>query len=233
MADFYERSPTRPVNVAAARYDEVRSGNSPPAAHFDAPLVMLLALAGDSIDTQTVLPGDEDGSGTLVPCLKVVRGPEPGFTYTLHAGAHVLGRERECELCFADDGLSRRHAKVVVGEGGEVQILDLGSHNGTHVDGKRVEAAVLREGSLIAVGRIELRFGFARVGASDGASSGLSKRELEVAQLVAQGLSNAAIGRRLHISPKTVTAHLTHIYDRLGFRTRAALVRYLSDKGLF
>jgi DNA-binding NarL/FixJ family response regulator len=49
---------------------------------------------------------------------------------------------------------------------------------------------------------------------------------------VAQGLSNGEVGRRLHISPRTVSAHLTRIYDRLGFRTRAALTRYVLDRGL-
>lgn len=181
-------------------------------------------------ETRTVLPDGDGGDPALVPCLKVVRGPAPGTTFPLPAGTHLLGRDPTCAVCLADEGLSRRHAKLVVQPGGEVQIIDLGSHNGTHVDGRRVEAAVLHEGSSVVVGRVELRFSLARIAPPE--NVGLSKRELEVALLVAQGLSNAAIAGRLHISPKTVTAHLTHIYDRLGFRTRAALVRYLSDRQL-
>lgn len=62
---------------------------------------------------------------------------------------------------------------------------------------------------------------------SDGELSG---REREVAFLVAQGLSNAAIAERLFISPRTVTTHLDRIYRRLGVRSRAALTRYVLEE---
>lgn len=49
----------------------------------------------------------------------------------------------------------------------------------------------------------------------------LSRRELEVLQLAAQGRSNAAIARELFIAVSTVRKHLEHIFDRTGARTRA------------
>jgi DNA-binding NarL/FixJ family response regulator len=54
---------------------------------------------------------------------------------------------------------------------------------------------------------------------------GLSSREREVLALVAQGLANKLIARRLGISEKTVKAHLTRVYDAIGVadRTQAAL----------
>ncbi len=53
----------------------------------------------------------------------------------------------------------------------------------------------------------------------------LSKREREVLGLVAEGLPNKLIARRLEISEKTVKAHLTSIFQRIGVtdRTQAAL----------
>jgi DNA-binding NarL/FixJ family response regulator len=53
----------------------------------------------------------------------------------------------------------------------------------------------------------------------------LSPRELEVLQLVGEGLSNKLIARRLEISEKTVKAHLTRVFAQLGVtdRTQAAL----------
>jgi DNA-binding CsgD family transcriptional regulator len=60
----------------------------------------------------------------------------------------------------------------------------------------------------------------------------LSPRELEVARLVAEDLTNAEIAERLIVSPRTVTTHLDNIYGRLGISSRAALVRYLADSGL-
>jgi DNA-binding CsgD family transcriptional regulator len=52
----------------------------------------------------------------------------------------------------------------------------------------------------------------------------LTERELDVLALVAQGLTNRQIGRRLFISPGTVRTHLEHIYDKLGVRSRAGAV---------
>ncbi len=53
----------------------------------------------------------------------------------------------------------------------------------------------------------------------------LTKREREVLELVAEGLSNKLIARRLEISEKTVKAHLTRVYEQIGVtdRTQAAL----------
>jgi DNA-binding CsgD family transcriptional regulator len=57
----------------------------------------------------------------------------------------------------------------------------------------------------------------------------LSLREEEVAQLVAQGLSNAEVAKRLFISSRTVGTHLEHIYRRLGLRSRSELRRYVVE----
>lgn len=57
------------------------------------------------------------------------------------------------------------------------------------------------------------------------AAADLTPRELDVLRLVAEGLASKQIARRLDISEKTVKAHLTHVYQRLGVsdRTQAAL----------
>ena len=48
----------------------------------------------------------------------------------------------------------------------------------------------------------------------------LTKRELEILQLVAEGLSNEEIGQRIYISKKTVKTHLTNIFDKLQVNNR-------------
>jgi DNA-binding NarL/FixJ family response regulator len=53
-------------------------------------------------------------------------------------------------------------------------------------------------------------------------SAGLTAREVEVLQLVADGLSNAEIADRLVLSQRTVHAHLRSIYDKLGVNSRTA-----------
>jgi len=54
----------------------------------------------------------------------------------------------------------------------------------------------------------------------------LSPRELEVADLVAEGLSNPAIARRLYLSRPTVASHVAHILTKLGFSTRAQIAAW-------
>jgi DNA-binding CsgD family transcriptional regulator/pSer/pThr/pTyr-binding forkhead associated (FHA) protein len=60
----------------------------------------------------------------------------------------------------------------------------------------------------------------------------LSARQLEVSRLVANGLTNASIGAQLGISTRTVTSHLDHIYARLEINSRAALTRWIVERGL-
>jgi DNA-binding CsgD family transcriptional regulator len=60
---------------------------------------------------------------------------------------------------------------------------------------------------------------------------GLSDRELEVARLVADGMTNRQIAERLVISPRTVSTHLDRMYARLGLASRAALARYVTEQG--
>ena len=55
----------------------------------------------------------------------------------------------------------------------------------------------------------------------------LSKREREVAQLVAKGLSNREIAKRLYVSERTVDNHVHHILDKLGVDSRVQVATWL------
>jgi DNA-binding NarL/FixJ family response regulator len=70
----------------------------------------------------------------------------------------------------------------------------------------------------------------AEVAPSDGAESApLGKRELEVARLVAEGLSNKQIGARLLISETTVATHIRSIMNKLGFNSRAQIAGWMAS----
>ena len=62
--------------------------------------------------------------------------------------------------------------------------------------------------------------------------AGLTVREVEVLQLVARGLSNREIARRLVISPKTVGSHVEHIYDKINASSRATASLFAVQHGL-
>ncbi|MBL1075510.1 response regulator transcription factor [Nocardia sp. 2] len=59
----------------------------------------------------------------------------------------------------------------------------------------------------------------------------LSPREIEVLRLVADGLSNRDIGRRLFLSETTVKSHLVHIYSKLGVKSRTSAVARAREQG--
>ncbi len=91
-------------------------------------------------------------------CLVLYSGPEPGQRYPLREGTLRVGRAPDCELLLDSSGISRRHAELQVGPD-EVQLRDLGSVNGTHVNEHRVSAPVtLRDGDLLRMGDVLLKF---------------------------------------------------------------------------
>jgi DNA-binding NarL/FixJ family response regulator len=60
----------------------------------------------------------------------------------------------------------------------------------------------------------------------------LSARELEVLRLVAEGLTDARVAERLHLSPRTVGRHLESVYRKLGVSSRTAAVRRAGELSL-
>ena len=60
----------------------------------------------------------------------------------------------------------------------------------------------------------------------------LTRRELEVATLVARGLTNRGIAGQLHLSVRTVDTHVDHVLTKLGFNNRAQLVAWAYESGL-
>src|SRR2546423_9851316 len=84
-------------------------------------------------------------------------GPDRGATATSTGDPMTIGSDRACGLVLGCRATSRFHCEIAVAEGG-AQITDLGSTNGTRVDGVRVITAYLRRGAEVEVGRDRLRF---------------------------------------------------------------------------
>jgi diguanylate cyclase (GGDEF)-like protein len=99
------------------------------------------------------LPSGPGLQGTRA-VLTVVSGPSTGRVFTVAEGGHetIIGRGREAHVRLDDAGASRAHARFLEAANGTYVVEDLGSTNGTFVDGKRVQRAELRSGDRIHIG---------------------------------------------------------------------------------
>ena len=92
--------------------------------------------------------------------LIVIAGNRVGEMVKLE-DALTIGRGGEADFVLTDDGVSRRHLTVEKLEDGRVQVVDLGSSNGTYVNRDRVDRSVLRDGDKIHIGStVILKFSY-------------------------------------------------------------------------
>jgi DNA-binding CsgD family transcriptional regulator len=157
-----------------------------------------------------------------------------------------LGRAVDNDVVLANETtVSRFHAELLFDEDGWF-VRDVGSHNGTHVNGERLTADIIEPvgpSDVIGLGTVTIRL------STDLASDGLtvdsnaafdahrlltilSKRETEVLTLVASGRTDDQAAAELFISVKTVHSHLDRIKEKTGARRRAELTRLAVRLGL-
>ncbi|WP_240499059.1 FHA domain-containing protein, partial [Streptomyces prasinus] len=91
--------------------------------------------------------------------LHVVAGPDAGGVHLLHGGEIRIGRSADADVPLDDPDVSRLHCAVTVGPDGRVSVADLGSTNGTTLDGRRVGSRPvgLAPGALLRIGESVLR----------------------------------------------------------------------------
>ncbi|MCB0032686.1 MAG: FHA domain-containing protein [Anaerolineales bacterium] len=95
------------------------------------------------------------------PRLIVRHGPNPNQEYPLVLTSNIVGREPINDVVFSDPEVSRRHARIVA-QNNSYYIEDLGSTNGTFVNGRRINAITrLSNGDIIDLGE-SIRLTFVR-----------------------------------------------------------------------
>lgn len=152
----------------------------------------------------------------------------------LRSGAVVtIGRDPDNDIVLpSDKRVSRRHAELRPRQDQWI-LVDLDSRNGTLANGRSVHQHPLVDGDRIVLGGSTLTFvagvdpNETEAGAGDVPVGlpHLTERERQVVALVAEGLTDKAIGDRLFISPSTVRSHLDRINEKTGLRRRPELTR--------
>ncbi|WP_367042455.1 FHA domain-containing protein [Streptomyces sp. Je 1-332] len=163
---------TAPAGTALAT---VASGLAAAVAGGEGPLV--LYADSERLDTQRCTLGEPpliDGAvlslgspaepgpelAGAAAQLHVVAGPDAGGVHLLHGGQIRVGRSADADVPLDDPDVSRLHCAVTLTPDGQVTVTDLGSTNGTTVDGHEITDHPVRltPGSLLRLGESALRF---------------------------------------------------------------------------
>ncbi len=96
-------------------------------------------------------------SGKPQITLNVLAGPEQGQIFKIARPTTTIGRSNTCEIMITDPLVSRQHCQIVLGMGG-ISLKDMGSTNGTTLNGNRVTESPLRNQDVISVGGTRFRF---------------------------------------------------------------------------
>ncbi|MBS1847164.1 MAG: FHA domain-containing protein [Actinobacteria bacterium] len=123
----------------------------------DTPLSESGIRSGDAISLVPSTGRFADGSDgrAVVAILTVESGPDSGKQFKLPAGGAMIGRDRAADIQLHDALVSKRHARLNVGE--KLEIFDLGSVNGIEVGGLVTSRTVLRPGDHVTIGDTVLR----------------------------------------------------------------------------
>jgi predicted ATPase/DNA-binding CsgD family transcriptional regulator len=171
------------------------------------------ALFAESLDTSRRMGMKRLTAYALLGLALAGRGgADPGWSARLHGAADQaladLGHALQpLEARLAD--LGRQRLRAAMGDG---------TFEAEYAAGRMLDPAQV----LAELGPKDAAAGQAQVAISGEDASGLTPRELDVLQLVAQGLSNPDIAQRLVLSEHTVHRHLANILRKLGLSSRAA-----------
>ncbi|MER8185418.1 FtsK/SpoIIIE domain-containing protein [Kitasatospora sp. NPDC094015] len=115
------------------------------------PLIDGAVLSLGEPDPDADAAGDESPAGAE---LRVVGGPDAGGVHRLHGEEIRIGRSSEADVPLDDPDVSRLHLSLHLAADGRATVRDLGSTNGTRLDGRflRGEAADLADGGLVRLG---------------------------------------------------------------------------------
>src|SRR3954470_13027817 len=89
--------------------------------------------------------------------LVIAEGKEAGREFVFDQASVLIGRTSECDVVLYDPGVSRRHARIF-GEGSGYFVEDMGSSNGTKVNGSIIKKKQLNDGDAIGLGPVVFNF---------------------------------------------------------------------------
>jgi DNA-binding CsgD family transcriptional regulator len=194
--------------------------------------------------------GDSDGASVAYERLR------PWARYFIVGGTGVVAMDGSGEhalgclaACLGKADIAVRHLRAAVAANqraglppfefqSRYELAKVLARRGRRED--RAEALVLAVDAALGAARIGmavLRADAERIadslrsGVGDSKAGGLTRRELEIAELVARGLTNRQIADLLHVAERTAENHVQHILTKLGFQRRSQIAAWITRQG--
>src|SRR5688572_25287093 len=104
--------------------------------------------------------------------LKIAEGKDAGKEFLFEQDSVLIGRTPECDVVLYDAGVSRRHCRIF-SEGDGYIVEDMGSANGTKVNGAPVKTQPLSDGDKLTLGPVVFAFAQVEVEAEDPGTDGV------------------------------------------------------------
>ena len=148
--------------------------------------------------------------------LKFISGKYQGGEFPLKAEKQVvIGRSSELDMVLVEDMVSRKHAKITLA-GGKITIEDLGSTNGTFVNGEKVKTSRLKEGDRILVGTSILKLVKAGANAVELSDAQVKQNLEQVAVVQSQRQTKTAMTGKIEEVPLPDLLQLFHTSKKNG-----------------
>ncbi|HEX8824875.1 MAG TPA: DUF4388 domain-containing protein [Archangium sp.] len=160
-----------------------------------------------------------NGSPTKTYALKFISGKYQGGEFPLKVEKQiVIGRSSELDMVLVEDMVSRKHARISVNGVGQISIEDLGSTNGTFVNGEKVKQATLKEGDRILIGTSILKLiqQGAGVGEVDDAMAKQKLEEAAAAQAARTSTKASSMTGKIEEIPLPDLLQLFHTSKKNG-----------------
>jgi len=180
----------------------------------------------------------------------VSTGSVPGnLPFRLNGGEYVVGRTGDAEIMIKDLTLSRRHARLARITEEDFIVEDLGSRNGTFVNGRRGTRLFAEPGNQIRFGAVvcvvsrtailpasayddETTLAVQMQSSPTVTNTGLTPAQQEILHFVLLGMDEAAIAVKLERSWHTIHTHLKAIFQHFHVHSRAQLIAKLLQQPL-